>query len=411
MSAADSPRQSGRRERRGCDHGAAPSRCVRSGCASGLRLSRGGADAAGRRARGRRAAGLLLLSQPPPDQPDHEELVLCRARQLCRRPRQCGLLVRFRAHAYFAGFTLVGSTLLGMAMALVLNRRFAGRGLLRSFVLVPWAMAPVSVGSAVVFDLRRRLRRAHRASQRSGAWSACAAMARRRLSRPQPRGAHPGLEPGAADDADAAGGPAVDAGRACIAPRCWMAQALFRRFLAITLPWLKPNSALHLHCDDHQFADGVRHSLDHDARRPRRGDDGAVMARLSDVLPVPAVRRRREPALFPDGAELPAGDCLFRRLRAATRPAADAGARRRGTASHDAPRAGCAGPALRARVPPGPARAPRSACARSRARRLRALGPRHPHLVGASRARAHPHEHHARARPHPHARRRSCQAR
>jgi len=47
---------------------------------------------------------------------------------------------------YFAAFSLVGTTLLGMAMALVLNRRFAGRGLLRSIVLIPWAMAPVSVG-------------------------------------------------------------------------------------------------------------------------------------------------------------------------------------------------------------------------------------------------------------------------
>ena len=46
---------------------------------------------------------------------------------------------------YFAGFTLVGSTVLGLAMALVLDQRFVGRGLLRS-VLVPWAMAPVSVG-------------------------------------------------------------------------------------------------------------------------------------------------------------------------------------------------------------------------------------------------------------------------
>jgi multiple sugar transport system permease protein len=48
--------------------------------------------------------------------------------------------------AYFASFTLIGSTMFGMAMALVLNQRFVGRGLLRSFVLVPWAMAPVSVG-------------------------------------------------------------------------------------------------------------------------------------------------------------------------------------------------------------------------------------------------------------------------
>src|SRR5580693_10094754 len=41
---------------------------------------------------------------------------------------------------YFASFTLIGSTMFGMAMALVLNQRFVGRGLLRSFVLVPWAM-------------------------------------------------------------------------------------------------------------------------------------------------------------------------------------------------------------------------------------------------------------------------------
>src|ERR1700733_2269121 len=47
---------------------------------------------------------------------------------------------------YFASFTLIGSTMFGMAMALVLNQRFVGRGLLRSFVLIPWAMAPVSVG-------------------------------------------------------------------------------------------------------------------------------------------------------------------------------------------------------------------------------------------------------------------------
>ena len=48
--------------------------------------------------------------------------------------------------AYFAGFSVVGATLIGMAMALVLNERFPGRGFLRSVVLIPWAMAPVSVG-------------------------------------------------------------------------------------------------------------------------------------------------------------------------------------------------------------------------------------------------------------------------
>jgi multiple sugar transport system permease protein len=52
----------------------------------------------------------------------------------------------FARTVYFAAFSLVGTTLIGMAMALVLNMRFIGRGFLRSVVLVPWAMAPVSVG-------------------------------------------------------------------------------------------------------------------------------------------------------------------------------------------------------------------------------------------------------------------------
>ena len=48
--------------------------------------------------------------------------------------------------AYFAAFSVIGTTLLGGVFALVLNERFAGRGVLRSIVLVPWAMAPISVG-------------------------------------------------------------------------------------------------------------------------------------------------------------------------------------------------------------------------------------------------------------------------
>ena len=52
----------------------------------------------------------------------------------------------FGRTGYFAGVTLVGTTVLGMALALILNEKFPGRGLLRSIVLVPWAMAPVSVG-------------------------------------------------------------------------------------------------------------------------------------------------------------------------------------------------------------------------------------------------------------------------
>ncbi len=47
---------------------------------------------------------------------------------------------------YFSVIAVVGTTVLGTLIALVLNQRFAGRGFLRSIVLVPWAMAPVSIG-------------------------------------------------------------------------------------------------------------------------------------------------------------------------------------------------------------------------------------------------------------------------
>ncbi|MEZ5905910.1 MAG: sugar ABC transporter permease [Geminicoccaceae bacterium] len=47
---------------------------------------------------------------------------------------------------YFAVVTVSGGLALGMAMALVLNQRFWGRGVLRSFVLIPWAISPVAVG-------------------------------------------------------------------------------------------------------------------------------------------------------------------------------------------------------------------------------------------------------------------------
>ncbi len=51
----------------------------------------------------------------------------------------------FERTAYFAVFAVVGTTVLGMIYALVLNENFKGRGFLRSVVLVPWAMAPVSI--------------------------------------------------------------------------------------------------------------------------------------------------------------------------------------------------------------------------------------------------------------------------
>jgi multiple sugar transport system permease protein len=52
----------------------------------------------------------------------------------------------FGRTAYFAIVTVIGGLVLGMALALVLNMAFIGRDVLRSLVLVPWAMSPVAVG-------------------------------------------------------------------------------------------------------------------------------------------------------------------------------------------------------------------------------------------------------------------------
>ena len=55
-------------------------------------------------------------------------------------------IAAFGRTAYFAVITVIGGLVLGMAMALVLNMAFVGRDVLRSLVLVPWAMSPVAVG-------------------------------------------------------------------------------------------------------------------------------------------------------------------------------------------------------------------------------------------------------------------------
>lgn len=47
---------------------------------------------------------------------------------------------------WFSGLVVIGGTLLGLMMALVLNETFRGRGLMRSIMLMPWAIAPVVVG-------------------------------------------------------------------------------------------------------------------------------------------------------------------------------------------------------------------------------------------------------------------------
>ena len=55
-------------------------------------------------------------------------------------------LAAFARTAVFTVATVLAGLAAGLGMALVLNARFAGRGLLRGLVLIPWAMSPVAVG-------------------------------------------------------------------------------------------------------------------------------------------------------------------------------------------------------------------------------------------------------------------------
>ena len=55
-------------------------------------------------------------------------------------------LAAFARTAVFTAATVLVGLAVGLGMALVLNARFAGRGLLRALVLIPWAMSPVAVG-------------------------------------------------------------------------------------------------------------------------------------------------------------------------------------------------------------------------------------------------------------------------
>lgn len=59
---------------------------------------------------------------------------------------QADFLAAMGRTATFAAITVAAGLVLGMGMALILNMRFPGRGLMRSVVLIPWAMAPVTVG-------------------------------------------------------------------------------------------------------------------------------------------------------------------------------------------------------------------------------------------------------------------------
>ena len=55
-------------------------------------------------------------------------------------------LAAFARTAVFTAATVLVGLAVGLGMALVLNARFSGRGLLRALVLIPWAMSPVAVG-------------------------------------------------------------------------------------------------------------------------------------------------------------------------------------------------------------------------------------------------------------------------
>ena len=55
-------------------------------------------------------------------------------------------LAAFARTAVFTAVTVLAGLAIGLGMALVLNARFPGRGVLRGLVLIPWAMSPVAVG-------------------------------------------------------------------------------------------------------------------------------------------------------------------------------------------------------------------------------------------------------------------------
>lgn len=52
----------------------------------------------------------------------------------------------FGRTVWFSALLVIGTNVVGIVMALILNQDFWGRGLMRSIMLVPWAVAPVVVG-------------------------------------------------------------------------------------------------------------------------------------------------------------------------------------------------------------------------------------------------------------------------
>ena len=197
--------------------------------------------------------------------------------------------------ASFAVITVLGGLVLGMAMALVLNMAFVGRNVLRSLVLIPWAMSPVAVGilwswmlngdygtfNAVLLSLGVIKRR-------STGWAAA-----RWRSSCRHRAC---LEPGAADFAADPGRPAVDARKPASRGadrRRRAAAALFQHHGALAAS----DAAAGDDPDQHQLHHGLRPVLDDDAWRPGQRDDRVLLDGLHLRLPVLSFRRRRRDPL------------------------------------------------------------------------------------------------------------------
>ena len=148
--------------------------------------------------------------------------------------RRTGSGTRSTNTTFFTVVCVVIEIILGVAMALIMNRAFRGRGLVRASILVPWAIPTVVSAHAVEVDLPRRRRRQRRARHT------------RSCGPPRAR-----RQAGAVIIADTwktapfigllvLAGLQDDPGRACTRRRRWTAPAPGSTFCRITMPLVKP---------------------------------------------------------------------------------------------------------------------------------------------------------------------------
>ena len=172
-----------------------------------------------------------------------------------------------------------------MAMALVLNARFPGRNVLRSVVLIPWAMSPVAVGilwgwifdgtygtlNALLFDLHL--------IDKSIPWLASGRWAFHIVALVHVWNQAPltcllilaGLQSLPENLTSAA---RIDGA------------GPWQRFLKITLPWLRPMLLLVMILTSDQLDHGLRSVLDHDQGRPGQRHHRLLLDGLRLRLPV-----------------------------------------------------------------------------------------------------------------------------